>query len=205
MDHYKVLGVARSATPDDIKAAYRSLARELHPDKNKEEGAEDRFKTLAIAYEILGSPRKKRNYDLLLGEWGKGPTFNGNRRNGAAPAGPPEGYTPPTECVPSDASFNRSLSHDAYTELQQARAVRAEKLKRARDLKSYAVPDPVLKKPVKAVAKKDVKRRPPVPEKDDKGKDPHDRRQPSLSASAKEKKNKAGCHNGCGWRQQRSK
>ena len=145
MDHYKVLGVGRSATPDDIKSAFRSLARELHPDKNKEAGAEDRFKTLSISYEILGSPRKKRSYDLLLGEWGKGPQFNGARRR-TPTTGHTDEYVPPN-CGRSDASFNRSLSHDTHAEMQQARSLRAEKLKRARDLKAYT-PEAGMKKPV---------------------------------------------------------
>ena len=51
MDHYEILGVARDASPDVIKKAYRKLARELHPDVNSEDGAEERFKAVTHAYD----------------------------------------------------------------------------------------------------------------------------------------------------------
>lgn len=52
-DYYKILGVSRNATDDELKKAYRKLALKYHPDKNKDPGAEDRFKEIAEAYEIL--------------------------------------------------------------------------------------------------------------------------------------------------------
>ena len=55
-DYYKILGVERKAAADDIKAAYRKLARQNHPDINKEKGAEARFKEIAEAYEVLKDP-----------------------------------------------------------------------------------------------------------------------------------------------------
>lgn len=61
-DHYETLGVSRDATQDDIKKAYRRLARELHPDVNPE--AEDKFKEVAAAYEVLSDPQKRQRYDL---------------------------------------------------------------------------------------------------------------------------------------------
>jgi len=62
-DYYKVLGVDRKASQDDIKKAYRKLARQYHPDTNKEPGAEDRFKQISEAYDTLGDPDKRKKYD----------------------------------------------------------------------------------------------------------------------------------------------
>ncbi len=62
-DYYDVLGVARDAAPEDIKRAYRQAALKYHPDRNKEAGAEDKFKASAEAYEILSDPEKRARYD----------------------------------------------------------------------------------------------------------------------------------------------
>lgn len=62
-DYYEVLGVARDASPKAIKDAFRELALKLHPDRNKEPGAEDRFKEIAEAYAILSDPKKRADYD----------------------------------------------------------------------------------------------------------------------------------------------
>lgn len=62
-DHYKVLGVSQDASPDEIKRAYRKLARELHPDVAGERGEEE-FKDVTRAYEVLSDPRKRQQYDL---------------------------------------------------------------------------------------------------------------------------------------------
>ena len=63
-DHYSALGVSRDATPEEIKRAYRRLARELHPDVNPDPGAEERFKEISTAYEVLSDPEKRQMYDL---------------------------------------------------------------------------------------------------------------------------------------------
>jgi curved DNA-binding protein len=64
-DYYEVMGVARDASPDDIKRAYRKLARTYHPDVSKEKDAEERFKEVGEAYEVLRDPEKRAAYDQL--------------------------------------------------------------------------------------------------------------------------------------------
>lgn len=62
-DYYEVLGVARDAGPAEIKRAYRQMALKYHPDRNREPGAEDRFKECSEAYEVLSDPEKRNRYD----------------------------------------------------------------------------------------------------------------------------------------------
>jgi curved DNA-binding protein len=64
-DYYQIMGVGRDASADDIKRAYRKLARKYHPDVSKEKDAEERFKEVGEAYEVLRDPEKRAAYDAL--------------------------------------------------------------------------------------------------------------------------------------------
>lgn len=68
-DYYAALGVKSDATPDDIKRAYRKLARKYHPDVSKEVGAEERFKEVAEAYEVLKDAERRSAYDEASRRW----------------------------------------------------------------------------------------------------------------------------------------
>lgn len=89
-DFYKILGIGRSASDDDIKKAYRKLALKYHPDKNKTPGAEDRFKEVAEAYEVLSDKNKRELFDqygeegLQAGAGGGGGGGGPGCANGAA-------------------------------------------------------------------------------------------------------------------------
>lgn len=62
-DYYDVLGIKKGASDEDIKKAYRKQALRYHPDKNKSPGAEEKFKEIAEAYDVLSDPKKKDIYD----------------------------------------------------------------------------------------------------------------------------------------------
>lgn len=94
-DYYAILGVPRTASADDLKKAFRQLARKFHPDVAKDKrGAEEKFKEVNEAYEVLSDPEKRRRYDTLGANWQDGappPPRRGGRRQ-PGPAGTEEEY-----------------------------------------------------------------------------------------------------------------
>jgi curved DNA-binding protein len=74
-DYYKIMGLSRDATQDEVKRAYRKLARKFHPDVSKEKDAESKFKELGEAYEVLKDPEKRAAYDRLGSNWKAGEDF----------------------------------------------------------------------------------------------------------------------------------
>jgi len=101
-DYYETLGVPRDASNEDIRKAYRKLAREHHPDVNKDPGADDRFKEISEAYEVLRDPDKRKRYDQLGANWKAGQDVSGapgwedvfrrGRQRGGGGGGPSGGF-----------------------------------------------------------------------------------------------------------------
>ena len=100
-DYYKVMGVERSATPDEIKKAHRKLARKYHPDVSKEKNAEARFKEIAEAYEVLRDPEKRAAYDQLGANYQAGQDFR-----------PPPGWDPGQAAGGGGAHFGGGQGFD---------------------------------------------------------------------------------------------
>lgn len=82
-DYYETLGVKRDATADQIKRAFRKLAQQYHPDRNKAADAEKKFREVNEAYEVLGDPDKRAKYDELGADWKNGQQFRGPGGSGS--------------------------------------------------------------------------------------------------------------------------
>src|SRR5579884_4057146 len=89
-DYYKVLGVSATATDKEITRAYRKLAKQYHPDANP--GSEERFKEISAAYDVLGDPDKRKEYDEVRRRGPAAGGFGGFGGFGGAGAGAPGGF-----------------------------------------------------------------------------------------------------------------
>jgi curved DNA-binding protein len=107
-DYYSTLGVSKTASDDEIKSAYRKLARQYHPDVNKDPGAEDKFKEINESYQVLSDKEKRQKYDRFGSEW----------QNYQSSGGQPGGFDwGPWRQSPGGRSQYRSVSPEEFSEM----------------------------------------------------------------------------------------
>jgi curved DNA-binding protein len=122
-DYYEILGLTRSASPEEIKAAYRRLAQRFHPDTSEDPGAEDRFKEITLAYQVLRDNEKRVRYDLEAMERELEATER--ELNGGAPAAAPVPTADHVPTVPPEAPatagprWERELGVEPQTHAQK--------------------------------------------------------------------------------------
>jgi len=119
-DYYATLGVERSASQDDVKRAYRKLARKYHPDVSKEPDAEARFKEVAEAYEALGDAEKRAAYDEVGQRYRQGQEFR-----------PPPGWDAGFEFSGADFGGAEGFDHSDFFDALFGRHTRAARARRA--------------------------------------------------------------------------
>ena len=107
-DYYNILGVSKNATNEEIKTAYRNLARQYHPDVNKDAGAEEKFKEVNEAYQVLSDEEKRKKYDQFGSEWQR------YQNTGGQPGGFDWG---PWQQQPGGQTSYRTVSPEEFSEM----------------------------------------------------------------------------------------
>ena len=118
-DYYQIMGVARTATADEIKKAYRRLARKFHPDVSKEKDAEKKFKEVQEAYDVLKDEEKRRAYDRF-GHAGPGANFDPSSAAGGFPGGQGFGGASPFESYTFESGDFGDIFGDLFGRARRA-------------------------------------------------------------------------------------